>query len=1691
MHNRSYYPVFMFFILVYLLVGSGLGGFLLGSTAIGYASTSSSSSNVQPQTTSMLQQSIPSSLNGTAANLAISANNARGLAKLLDGLNNPSSGVRDEYLTYLHGSVFGLPAAAAAAALQAYFELHGLSAATSYGGLTGAAGQPISAWKVQPLGTTGSPVPASTYGYSVSVPGATSSGAQRPPQFGVILTPNGYYNLTQYLKSRSAIPLYRTLYQSVNLSNPLQTPSNFMYYTPSEVEQMYNTTSLLGSGVNGSGITIAIVDAYGDPYIQQELDAFSAEFGIPTTQVHIITVGSPIDFSEGIVTGWNVEIALDVEWAHAMAPGARINLYIASDASSTAMFEAVEAAVEGTNGTTPVSPSNIISLSWGIPENDIGSSAASSSIFGLNYPWLNQVFQQAAARNITVLAAAGDWGAYDQAWGQTSPYGGAVYPSTDPFVTGVGGTTLYMRTNSGYLGFPFINASGSYGTETAWSWNDFYYWGTGGGFSTLFARPPWQHGEGVPSVGTRGAPDVAWDADVQTGVLVYVQGYGNLIVGGTSVGAPSWAGSMALIDQRAGHPLGFINPYLYEIMSNQTEYSKAFHDITVGDNNPYQANPGWDPLTGVGSPNVGELSIYLPQVASSGIRVGVELAQGGKPISPSEMAAYGSTVQVLANVTLKGSPVTSGNVTAQVLTSAGSPVGTFQLKYDNVTGQWVGNFTVSSPHQPGEWFVTVTASANGALGQGYAELAVGDGVTILAPYTVTYPFFMVGQTIPISAEITAPNGFPVTSGSFQAVFTLGTPNGKVEGVVPLKYDSSTGLWEGSFLVPINADQGPWVLTISGTDSQGNMGSAYSWLNVGLDMFVFTDSPTYVLGDTMYIIAYTGSPVGSFNATISAGSQTLGVVPLAFNPATGLWYGEFQIGSSGPTGFYTITVSGGAKDQYGNMESGSYSTVVRVAPYTLRSNVTVSAPEVMVSPSICDNEMISAKLYYPNGTPVTLGNVAAIVSVGAAGAYLEEYYLQLTYNNRTGSFVSPSSVPVIDVGNGTLLPLLGNYSISIVAYTPEGDYGSGGTSFFVEGNPHAPINITSASDFNATNGVIGGNGTASNPYVIAGWNFSSVRISGNFSVYYELIDDWVQGNGAAISTPSSPLLLLNDYFISNRGNGLYVYNDYSKASFVRVFASIAANNAGNGIEFYNSSPIFTYGNQLVGNAGNGMLLLNSTYGTYYSALSWDTAIGNGGAGINVTGSNAGNVYLCCEAAIGNPVGFYVNGMGQKPIGWDYGATVWSRSSAAIGNGIGFEALNNAVISSSWDTAASNNVGLLAKSSTADVQDIYAYGNSGDGVVLSGRAADNVTIPYAYNSKSYLSGTLISNGNQATHSGSGAVVANESDVYISQLVSGLNGNDGLKLVNVNDSVISFVLTFGNAVNGIEANGLRGSTMDYISSAAIFYCEEICPTTPIYPGNGNDGVLMNESSSNTVQWVLTDHEGNNGIVLVDGSNNNTISNPISFFNGGSGLEIDGSNYNNVTGGCLCGNGASGSLGFGALFAGNSTGNYLTNTYISNNPAGVGFEDCANNTAIYNDIVSNVAGIYLSGAGSNSYGSNHFYYNRIDVYSPPVLDRSFSASPLSEAMIGNSMAVNATFTSGLLFQLKAVVWFEVDNATTGQEVAVIGTTLTLKPLQSGSAYLPLRSLPPGTYRVYVLAETPTGVPISQTLAENVTIPG
>jgi kumamolisin len=275
------------------------------------------------------------------------------------------------------------------------------------------------------------------------------------------------------------------------------------------------------------------------------------------------------------------EVMLDIEVVGAVAPGARIAVYFAPN-TDQGFIDAITTAVHDTTNRP-----SVISISWGSPE----VAWTQASVLAMD-----QAFQAAAAMGITVYCAAGDNGANDFPPGSpgAQPGNHADFPASSPHVVGCGGTHLTVSNNT---------------ITQEVVWNDPGDGATGGGFSALFPTPTWQTGV---QGGKRGVPDVTGDASPLSGYIVRVDGQ-TTVIGGTSAVAPLWAGLTALLNQQLGRPLGFANPVLYRLGAA----SGALVDITQGNNNGFQAGPGWDACSGLGRPNGAKLAAALASGAAT------------------------------------------------------------------------------------------------------------------------------------------------------------------------------------------------------------------------------------------------------------------------------------------------------------------------------------------------------------------------------------------------------------------------------------------------------------------------------------------------------------------------------------------------------------------------------------------------------------------------------------------------------------------------------------------------------------------------------------------------------------------------------------------------------------------------------------------------------------------------------------------------------------------------------------------------------------------------------------------------------------------------------------------------------------------------------------------------------------------
>jgi len=455
-------------------------------------------------------------------------------------------------------------------------------------------------------------------------------------------------NVPVQLNSDGTVPNGLPLCRSSSLGN-------IICYSPAFIKKAYHFPST--STLDGSGQTIVIVDAFGSPTIANDLATFDSVFGIPAPPSFTIFCGNsrtPFDTStcpqvpitanpRHDVFGWEIETSLDVEYAHAMAPGANIVLDVASTSSGNAINDAEKAAIAAF-------PRSIFSQSFGIPEGFINAGANNAQLLQAN-----KNYAAGVAKGDTFFASAGDTGAtFGTSTAQSN------FPASNPNNTNVTGTNGMPYIATGTLfpcptSIPFSCtwglASGhgpcvigrtvppncvpdGYGGDAAITgdeptytcpcgeqvWNEPSFGAaTGGAPSLLFGVPSYQSGLGLTARG----PDVDYNAAIDGGVLVVFSGLGSpalFIVGGTSAGAPQWAAIAALANQARTNlskgPIGAINPTLYAIY-HSARYATDFHDITVGNNQVtgtpigYSAGTGYDLPSGIGTPIVDQLIVDL------------------------------------------------------------------------------------------------------------------------------------------------------------------------------------------------------------------------------------------------------------------------------------------------------------------------------------------------------------------------------------------------------------------------------------------------------------------------------------------------------------------------------------------------------------------------------------------------------------------------------------------------------------------------------------------------------------------------------------------------------------------------------------------------------------------------------------------------------------------------------------------------------------------------------------------------------------------------------------------------------------------------------------------------------------------------------------------------------------------------
>ena len=398
-------------------------------------------------------------------------------------------------------------------------------------------------------------------------------------------------------------------------------------YNPAQIEQAYSLPALYARGITGKGSTIVIVDPYGSPTIVGDLRHFDSTEKVPDPpSLRIIRPAGRVPAyspDNANMVGWASETTLDVEYAHTIAPGAKI-LLVETPGGGSAGTVSMPQIVTAENYVVKHGLGDVISQSFVATEQAVGSAAIRS---------LRGAYVAAYASHVTVLAGSGDSGAAGFQSNQQNYYSYPVtaWPASDPLVTAVGGTRLSLDANG--------NRSSA---DTVW--NDTYSQtanqlvngnngpnplASGGGRSVIFGRPSYQYGARAVVGSHRGVPDISMNAACTSAVNVY-QSFGGQPAGwyalcGTSEAAPLFAGIVALADQAAGHPLGLINPALYKLAS---EHAPGIVSVRSGNNTVsfrqggrsrtvrgFSAGPGYNLSVGLGTVNAQYLVTELAHLA--------------------------------------------------------------------------------------------------------------------------------------------------------------------------------------------------------------------------------------------------------------------------------------------------------------------------------------------------------------------------------------------------------------------------------------------------------------------------------------------------------------------------------------------------------------------------------------------------------------------------------------------------------------------------------------------------------------------------------------------------------------------------------------------------------------------------------------------------------------------------------------------------------------------------------------------------------------------------------------------------------------------------------------------------------------------------------------------------------------------
>jgi uncharacterized membrane protein len=876
---------------------------------------------------------------------------------------------------------------------------------------------------------------------------------------------------------------------AAQFANPQFTYGSGHYLAPADYATIYNISPLYSASINGTGQTIAVL-ARSNIYLS-DVQSFRSKFGLTSNNPQIVITST----DPGVLQGDSVETTLDTEWSGAVAPNATIKVIVAAS-TNTADGIDLSALYAVNHNVAP-----ILTLSYGSCEAAMGSSELS---------FYNSLWQQAAAQGMSVMVSSGDSGAAGCYGGSSSSGSGKGINGlcSSPYATCVGGTQFAEGSNPGQYWLPGNNAvygsATGYIPETVWNESGSNggsgLWAGGGGASIAFSKPSWQAGPGVPADGHRDVPDVSLTASGHDGYLI-VYGGGLYAEGGTSASAPSFAGLMALVDQKTNARQGLANAVLYPLAASQATGGAAiFHDTKTGNNSVpgvtgFSATTGYDLASGLGSVDAAQMVNHWTD-GSKGVAPTISLSASATSLTVISGQTGQTTITSTASSTLKS---------AVTLAVAGAPAGvTAKLASATIaspgSGSVVLSVAASSTITPGTYSLTVTAQGGGQTATLSITLVIPARTFTLSPSTVSVSA-VAGDTARVSLATTPENGF----NSVIALSVSGLPAGITASFAPATLSvTAAGASVLTLTIAKTAPGGRYSLTISATGGGVTKTSAVSLVVTVPASCTLAANPSSVsltAGQSASVQVSCGSVQGTFSgpltlsvagaaggmtaqaaSTFAAGSSTPLNIGTSATTAAGKYSLTLAVSGSGltqslalpvtiaaPSTFNLtaaqslLTVKAGASGQAGfnSMHQGGFNSSIAFTLTGLPSGVTASLSRTtLAAPG--DGTLTATFAAAANAQPgtytVTLtgvgGGQTKTASMGLTISANKDFSFALNLSSMTIQQGGPAGVVIVSTGNFT-----GGFNstitLSFTGLAPGMNYG------FVAGN--AANNLVNISE----------------------------------------------------------------------------------------------------------------------------------------------------------------------------------------------------------------------------------------------------------------------------------------------------------------------------------------------------------------------------------------------------------------------------------------------------------------------------------------------------------------------------------------------------------------------------------------------------------------------------------------------------